>query len=115
MSYRQLWSEAPLLIKVLVPVVLAAWVVLALSLVLAPSPWLMVWFPATLALYGLTMALDLQGSARAMSAALKRARPMGVDYSGSFISSVWYARVVGAGVAAVAVVMAVMMFVDPPG
>jgi hypothetical protein len=46
-------------------------------------------------LLGLSMLTNLNGSATAMSKYLKESKPMGVDYSGSFLASPAYARFFG--------------------
>ncbi|WP_028270037.1 hypothetical protein [Arthrobacter sp. UNC362MFTsu5.1] len=46
-------------------------------------------------LLGLSMLTNLNGSATAMSKYMKESKPMGVDYSGSFLASPAYARFFG--------------------
>lgn len=46
-------------------------------------------------LLGLCLLLNLNGSATAVAKHLKEAKPMGVDYSRSFLASTWYARFFG--------------------
>lgn len=57
-------------------------------------------------LLGLCLLTNLKGSATAMSKYMKESRPMGVDYSKSFLSSPGYARFFGGFFAFVGVMFA---------
>ncbi len=62
----------------------------------------MLLFPgAAGALAGVALALDLNGGARALAAAVGSRELMGVDYSGTVFASARYFRLVGAGAAVI--------------
>ena len=54
---------------------------------------------------GTSLLLDIGGAARGLSQIMRKQRPMGVDYSQSFLSSVGYARFFGFFMCAVGVGM----------
>lgn len=59
---------------------------------------------------GLVLVTDYRGGARALSEALKDYKPMGMDYSKSFLSSPRAARVMGAGYMLIGIWFCVLVF-----
>ncbi|WP_109776367.1 hypothetical protein [Quadrisphaera granulorum] len=64
-------------------------------------------FGLLMAAQGTVLALDVRGNATEYSRLLKTTKPMGVDYSGSFMSSVRAIRMLGAAVLVVGLFMTV--------
>lgn len=61
-------------------------------------------------LLGLCLAINLNGSASAVATYLKESKPMGIDYSRTFLASTGYARFFGGFFAVVGVVFTVVAF-----
>ena len=58
-------------------------------------PWGMGALGLTAVVLGLVLASDLRGSARAYASLVKDYKPMGVDYSKSFLANAKFARISG--------------------
>lgn len=95
-----------------VSVPVAAWTGQAASTDL--TRWTFAALGVTAVLLGLALALDIRGSAKAYAGMLKDYKPMGVDYSGSFLAKPGFVRVFGALFASIGVtfIVAALFFTD---